>query len=227
MSGDGNIPGKPKGALGDLVKAETLIQLAIALPIGCLVGALLGSVIDRHFGTRAWAIVGIVIGAVGGFLKIFQTANKYMKDPNEMEQALVNFSDADARSVIVRAVRLIAVLAVVCLPLALWKGGWKAGVLLLIGAAVSASGIWEWRRLMAALVVRMEPLEGEHIVGARRPSIGFVVVGFFLRLFAVLVVLYVSLKYLNGSVLALAAGLAMGVIALTIEGLQLLRSGTI
>jgi hypothetical protein len=64
-------------------------------------------------------------------------------------------------------------------------------------------------------------------VGARRPSIGFALVGFFLRLFAVVAVLYVSLKYLNGSVLALAAGLAMGVIALTIEGLRLLRSGTI
>jgi hypothetical protein len=80
---------------------------------------------------------------------------------------------------------------------------------------------------MTALMAQMEPREGEHIVGARRPSIGFALAGFFLRLFAVVVVLYVSLRYLNGSVLALAGGLAMGVIALTIEGLRLLRSGTI
>jgi hypothetical protein len=144
-----------------------------------------------------------------------------------VEQTLGNFSDADAQAVIMRAVRTVAILAAVGLPLAAWKGGWKSAVLLLIGAAISASGLWEWRRLMAALMVRMEPLEGEHIVGARRPSIGFALVGFFLRLFAVVAVLYVSLRYLNGSVLALAAGLAMGVIALTIEGLRLLRSGTI
>ena len=37
---------------------------------------------------------------------------------------------------------------------------------------------------------------------------GRVLVGFFLRLGLTLVLLYVSLKYLNGSVYALAAGLA-------------------
>ena len=144
-----------------------------------------------------------------------------------MEPALAQFSDADARAVITRAVRTVVILAAVGVVAAAWKGGWKSAALLLLGAAISASGLWEWRRLMAALMIRMEPLEGEHIVGARRPSIGFALVGFFLRLFVVVVVLYVSLRYLNGSVLALAAGLAMGVVALTIEGLRLLRSGTI
>ena len=80
MSNDGNIPGKPKGALGDLVKAETMIQLGIALPIGCLVGYFLGSLVDHHFGTKYGGIIGILIGAAGGFIKIFQTAQKYMKD---------------------------------------------------------------------------------------------------------------------------------------------------
>ena len=76
-------------------------------------------------------------------------------------------------------------------------------------------------------MVRMEPAPGEHIVGAKRPSIGFALTGFFLRLFAVLVILYGSLKYLHGSPIALVAGIAMGVVALTIEGLRLLRNGTI
>ena len=82
MSGDGNIPGKPKGVLGDLVKIETMVQLGIAIPIGCLVGWGLGSLVDRHFGTKYGAIIGILIGAAGGFIKIYQTAAKYMKDPN-------------------------------------------------------------------------------------------------------------------------------------------------
>jgi hypothetical protein len=137
------------------------------------------------------------------------------------------FTDADARAVIARSVKIVAVLAAVAVIPAWVKGGWRSALLLLIGAAIAGSGLWEWRRLMAALTAKMEPLPGEHIVGARRPSIGFALVGFFLRLFVVVVVLYVSLKYLNGSALALAAGLAMGVIALTIEGLRLLRSGTI
>ena len=145
----------------------------------------------------------------------------------EQGSALSNFTDADAAGVIERAVRLVAIMGVVGVAVCWWRLGWLSALLLLVGAAISATGLWEWRRLMTALMVRMEPAEGEHMVGAKRPSIGFALVGFFLRLFVVLGVLYGSLKYLNGSVLALAAGLAMGVIALTIEGLRMLRSGTI
>ena len=144
-----------------------------------------------------------------------------------MAESIAKFTDADARAVITRAVRIVLILGVVGALVTLIKAGWKSALLLLIGAAISATGLWEWRRLMAALTARMEPLEGEHIVGARRPSIGFALAGFFLRLFAVVTVLYVSLRYLNGSALALAAGLAMGVFALTIEGLRMLRSGSI
>ncbi len=142
------------------------------------------------------------------------------------DAALGNFSDADAAAVIVRAVRIVALLAVVGAAIAAWRAGWQSAVLLLIGAGISASGLWEWRRLMAALMVRMEPLPGEHLAGAKRPNIGFALTGFFLRLFAVLIVLYVSLKYLHGSAIALVVGIAMGVVALTIEGLRLLRNGT-
>ena len=74
-------PGKPKGALGDLVKAESMIQLALGLPIGCLVGWFLGNLADKHFGTHFWAVVGILLGAAGGFIQIFATAKKIMKGP--------------------------------------------------------------------------------------------------------------------------------------------------
>lgn len=145
----------------------------------------------------------------------------------EHSETLANFTDADATGVIERAARLVLVLAGIGVVGVWWKLGWQSAALLLVGAAISATGLWEWRRLMTALMVRMEPAAGEHLAGAKRPSIGFALAGFFLRFFVVLVVLYGSLKYLNGSVLALAAGLALGVIALTIEGLRLLRSGTI
>ena len=40
---------KKKGALGELVKAESMIQLAIALPAACVIGWLAGSWLDKHF----------------------------------------------------------------------------------------------------------------------------------------------------------------------------------
>ena len=67
--------GKRGGSLGDLVKAESMIQLAIALPAGCVVGWLIGAWLDEHF-HRDWiGIVGIVLGANAGFLQIFRTAH--------------------------------------------------------------------------------------------------------------------------------------------------------
>lgn len=70
---------KKGGALNELVTAESMIQLAIALPAGCLIGWLLGAWLDEHFHTGWIAIVGIVVGAAAGFVKIYTTASKYLK----------------------------------------------------------------------------------------------------------------------------------------------------
>lgn len=72
--------GKGKGALGDLVKAESMIQLAIALPAGCLIGWLIGAWLDKHFHQGWMAIAGIVLGAVAGFIQIFVTASRFLKN---------------------------------------------------------------------------------------------------------------------------------------------------
>lgn len=69
-----------KGALGELVKAESMIQLAIALPAGCVIGWLLGSWADSHFHTEWMGVVGILLGAVAGFVQIFRMAAKYLKN---------------------------------------------------------------------------------------------------------------------------------------------------
>ena len=81
--GSGNDKAKSgggKGALGELVKAESMIQLAIALPAGCVIGWLVGSWLDRHFHQGWIAIVGILLGALAGFLQIFRTASRYLKN---------------------------------------------------------------------------------------------------------------------------------------------------
>jgi hypothetical protein len=91
MANDGNAGGEKNGAgtpkggrgtLGDLVKAESMIQLALALPAGCLIGALVGTELDKHFHTGWIAVVGILLGAAAGFIQIFRTASRYMKRDN-------------------------------------------------------------------------------------------------------------------------------------------------
>ena len=77
---DGNSPKKQGGSLGDLVKAESMIQLAIAIPAGCLIGWAVGAWLDRHFHTEWIAITGIILGAIGGFLQIYRTAARFLKD---------------------------------------------------------------------------------------------------------------------------------------------------
>ncbi len=72
-------PDKDGNVLGSLVKAESFLQLAIALPAGCLIGWFGGSALDKHFHQHWMGVVGILLGAVGGFLQIFTTASRYLK----------------------------------------------------------------------------------------------------------------------------------------------------
>jgi len=131
-----------------------------------------------------------------------------------------SFTDADFRRTMWSALRLLTVITVVAAPLVWWKLGWQSTVLLLVGALISGSGLYEWLRLMTAVMVRMDG-------GAKARPMGMVLAGFFLRLGLTVVLLYVSLKVLNGSVYALAAGLALGVFALTVEGLRLMKAWTV
>jgi F0F1-type ATP synthase assembly protein I len=70
------------GPLKDLVQAESMVQLAIAIPLGCAVGWLLGSWADRWLHQNWIGVVGIVLGAVGGFLQIYRVAAGYIKKDN-------------------------------------------------------------------------------------------------------------------------------------------------
>jgi hypothetical protein len=130
------------------------------------------------------------------------------------------FSDADFKRTIVSALRLLAGLTAVAVPLLWWKLGWASAALLVVGATISGSGLWEWLRLMSAVMVRMD-------AGAAAKPMGMVLAGFFLRLGLTVVLLYVSLKFLDGSVYALAAGLGLGVFCLTVEGLRLMKAWTV
>ncbi len=71
--------GRGKGPLGDLAKAESMIQLALAVPAGCFVGLLLGYWLDRHFHKHWMSVAGMLIGAAGGFIQIFTSIARLTK----------------------------------------------------------------------------------------------------------------------------------------------------
>jgi hypothetical protein len=124
--------------------------------------------------------------------------------------ALDGFSDADFKLTMNRALR----------PLVWWKMGWRSAALLAVGAVISGSGLWEWLRLMSAVMERMD-------AGGNPKPMGLILGGFFLRLGLTIVALYVSLKTLDGSVYALAAGLALGIFTLSFEALRLVKAWTV
>ena len=131
-----------------------------------------------------------------------------------------NLSDDDFKRTMLSALRLLAIITLIAAPLVWWKMGWASAVLLLIGSLISGSGLYEWLRLMTAVMARMDS-------GAQAKPMGRILVAFFLRLGLTVVLLYVSLKLLNGSVFALAAGLALGIFSLTVEGFRLMKLWTV
>jgi hypothetical protein len=129
---------------------------------------------------------------------------------------MFDFSDAQFVGALRRSMINIAVLGVVLAGLLTMFYGWRTGLMLLIGAAVSFTGVWEWRRLIAAINARMD--------AQRSPqSMGRTILTFVLRLTMVGVVIYGSLKYLEGSVYALIAGLSLAMMMLTVEAFRMLK----
>ncbi|MBX6358537.1 MAG: ATP synthase subunit I [Acidobacterium ailaaui] len=135
----------------------------------------------------------------------------------ESGNPMFDFSDADLKSALQRSLKATAIAGVVIAVVLAIAFGWQTGVLLLVGAAVSVTGIWEWQRLVAFINARLDN---------QRPSAGAgrVVAMFILRLILAGAALYLSLKYLNGSVYALIGGLGLAVLVLTTEAVRLIRS---
>ena len=125
-------------------------------------------------------------------------------------------SDDDLRRMMGRALRNVAILSVILAAVLTFVMGWRSGLMFLAGAAISFTGIWEWRSLALSIFARLD--NQQHV----RPM-GRTLVMFFLRLGVAVVILYVSLRSLHGSVYALLAGLGLAILALSFEALRLLR----
>jgi hypothetical protein len=130
---------------------------------------------------------------------------------------LLNFSDADLKAALQRALRMTAAMALFGFGLLSLLIGWKTGVQLLAGGFVSATGLYEWQQLIELINAKLDNQK------VPRPT-GWVVTMFFLRLGMAAGVIYVTLKCLPGPYYALIAGLGLVAVALLIEVARLSRS---
>jgi hypothetical protein len=130
----------------------------------------------------------------------------------------MEFSDQDLRLVMNRALRSVLIAIVVGIPIIWVAWGWRSAVLFLVGGAIAATGILEWRQLMGAVLVRLDTGGSQ----TQKP-LGPVLFWFFIRLVAAAGVLYVSLRSLDGKVVALLLGIALALIALFIEAIRVFR----
>jgi hypothetical protein len=156
-------------------------------------------------------------------------------DPGQSPEAgppvhpILEFSDADLAALLKRVVRATAALGVV-VSLVLWLGmGWQTAALFAVGAAISIGSIYEWSRLIRHVTARLDAQKPDaQKTGAAEGRVsgfgsGVVVALFLLRLVLFAVVIYVSLKSLHGSPIALLCGLGLALAGLAWEAIRVLR----
>jgi hypothetical protein len=133
----------------------------------------------------------------------------------------MEFGDQDLKAVFNRALRFVVIAVLVGIPIIWIAWGWRSMLLFLVGGAIAATGVLEWRQLMSAVLTRLDLPQAEN---APRPKpMGPVLFWFFLRLAAAAAVLYVSLRSLDGKVSALLLGIALALVALFVEAIRLFR----
>ncbi|MHB1935334.1 MAG: AtpZ/AtpI family protein [Acidobacteriaceae bacterium] len=72
-------PEKPqnqrKVALRELVQAEAMIQIALVLPLSCIIGWAVGDFLDHKLHQSWIGIVGLALGIAAGFTQVIRMAN--------------------------------------------------------------------------------------------------------------------------------------------------------
>jgi len=129
---------------------------------------------------------------------------------------IVDLKDEDLQWMLGRALRNTLILGVLAACAVLAGSNWKNAATLLLGMAISAASILEWRHMVRVINARMDSQKTP--AGA-----GVVFLFFVLRLTVFAGVIYGSLKFLRGSVAALLCGLALAVLAVGWETMRLLR----
>jgi hypothetical protein len=129
---------------------------------------------------------------------------------------IASLTDEALQAVLRRAIRNTLILGAAG-ALVLWiASGWRNGSMLAIGALISAASIFEWQRLIRLFNAKLDQ--------QKTPRGAAIVVLFFLaRLIVYAAAIYGSLKWLQGSPVALLCGLGLAMLVLAWEALRLLR----
>jgi len=135
----------------------------------------------------------------------------------EESHSLENLTDSGLEALLRRALRIILILGGLS-ALIVWKAsGWRNAAMLAVGTAISAASLLEWQRLIRFMNAKMDRRQVPR--GALVAAVFFVI-----RLLVFAGVIYGSLKWLRGSVVALLVGLSLAVLATAWEAIRLLRN---
>lgn len=138
-------------------------------------------------------------------------------EPQPSLHPLALLSDEAARATLAATMRW-TLLTTLLGATAIWLStNWRNAAMFAVGGSISAASIYEWLRLMRLLMDHQDQ---------KRTGSGasLVVAFFFLRLLFFAAAIYGSLKWIEGSIFALLAGLALAVILLAWQALRLLRN---
>ena len=128
---------------------------------------------------------------------------------------LLELPNNAAEVMLQRAMYKTLILGAVASLALLIASGWRNAGMLMTGALISAASIFEWRRLAEVIRAKLEAEKTPRSAPA-------VVVFFVLRLTIYAGAIYVSLKCLQGSAVALLCGLGLAALTILWQALRML-----
>jgi ATP synthase protein I len=71
-----------KVVLRGLARAESMVQIALALPLSALIGWAIGDYLANKFHHPWIAVVGVLLGVTAGFVQVIRLANHANRSDN-------------------------------------------------------------------------------------------------------------------------------------------------
>ena len=128
---------------------------------------------------------------------------------------LVDLPSDAAEVMLQRAMVKTLILGAIASFVLLIASGWRNAGMLLVGALISGASLFEWQRLARVIRAKLEAEKTPRSAAA-------VVVFFLLRLVLYAGAIYVSLKCLQGSAVALLCGLRLAALTILWQALRML-----
>jgi hypothetical protein len=133
----------------------------------------------------------------------------------EETHPLLDLPDDAAEVMLQRAMVKTLILGVIASVVLLIASGWRNAGMLFVGALISAGSIFEWQRLARVIRAKLDAEKTPRSAPA-------VVVFFILRLVLYAGAIYVSLKCLQGSAVAMLCGLGLAALTILWQALRML-----